>query len=110
MIWPLRQLLHLACASTSRTLKDRIMGIYDENMIKTIYCDQRRYDLFDPSDNEDEDVRSLVETLDDDNDDDDGDDDVMRPPVLEFGHDTGVDDMVCNDWSVYQKTKISWKW
>jgi len=83
------------------------MGIYDENMIKTTYCDQCRYDLFDPSDNEDKNVGSLVETLDNDNDD--GDDDVMRPPILEFGRDTGVDDMVCNDWSVYHK-KISWKW
>ncbi|XP_073262678.1 putative disease resistance RPP13-like protein 1 [Populus alba] len=52
------------------------------------------YDLFDPSDNEDEDVGSLDEILDDDNDDDDDHDDVMRPLVLEFGRDTGVDDMV----------------
>jgi len=27
--------------------------------------------------------------------------DVMRPPVPEFDHDTRVDDMICNDWSIY---------
>jgi hypothetical protein len=26
---------------------------------------------------------------------------MMRPHVPGFGHDTGVDDMVCNDWSIY---------
>jgi len=27
----------------------------------------------------------------------------MMPPVLKFGHDTSIDDMVCNDWSFYLK-------
>jgi hypothetical protein len=49
------------------------VGIYDENRIKIVYYDQRRYNSSNPSDNEDEDVMSLVETLD--GDDDDGDDD-----------------------------------
>jgi len=49
---------------------------------------------------------SLIETLDGDDDDDDNDD-VMRPHVLGFGHDTRVDDMICNDWSIYHK-KIIW--
>jgi hypothetical protein len=26
---------------------------------------------------------------------------MMRPFVLEFGYDTGVDDMIYNDWSIY---------
>ena len=85
------------------------MRTYDENMIKIRYCDQCMYGLFDPSDNEDEDVGSLDEILDDDDNDDgdgDGDDDVMRPPVLEFGRDTRVDDMVCNNWSIYHKKSI----
>jgi hypothetical protein len=42
------------------------MRICDENSIKTIYYDQCRYDSSDLSDNEDEGVVSLVETLDDD--------------------------------------------
>jgi len=42
------------------------MRIYDENSIKTVYYNQCRYDFFDPSDNEDESVVSLVETLDND--------------------------------------------
>jgi hypothetical protein len=62
--WPLRQLSHLTCAGTSRILEDRIMRIYDENIIKIAYYDQHRYDSSDPSDNKDESVRSLVETLD----------------------------------------------
>ncbi|KAJ6955379.1 hypothetical protein NC652_006720 [Populus alba x Populus x berolinensis] len=72
------------------------MGIYDENRIKFVYCDQRRYNSSNPSDNENECIISLVETLNGDDDDD-----VMRPHVLGFGHETGVYDMVCNDWSIY---------
>jgi hypothetical protein len=30
---------------------------------------------------------------------------MMRPPVWKSGHDTRVDDMVCNVWSVYHKKK-----
>jgi len=45
---------------------NRIMRIYDENIIKIAYYDQHRYDSSNPSDNKDETVRSLVETLDDD--------------------------------------------
>jgi hypothetical protein len=28
---------------------------------------------------------------------------MMMPHIPEFGHDTGVDDMVCNKWFVYHK-------
>jgi hypothetical protein len=102
----LRQLLHSVGVGTSKTLGDRIIGIYDENRIKIVYYDQHRYNSSNPSDNEDESVMSLIETLDGDDDDDDNDD-VMRPHVLGFGHDTRVDDMICNDWSIYHK-KIIW--
>ena len=94
--WPLKQLSHSARVGTSKTLKDKIMGIYDENRIKTVYCDQRKYDSSDSSDNEDEGVMSLVKNIkwwwwcE-------------KAYVLEFGHDTRVDDMVCNDWFVYCK-------
>jgi hypothetical protein len=44
-------------------------------------------------------VMSLVEKSDDD-------DGVMRPLVLEFSYDIGVDDMFCNDWFVYRKKII----
>jgi hypothetical protein len=69
----LKHLLHSVGVGTYRILEDRIVGIYDENRIKIVYYDQRRYNSSNPSDNEDEDVMSLVETLD--GDDDDGDDD-----------------------------------
>jgi len=46
-------------------------------------------------------VMGLVEKSDDDNDDG-----VMRPLVLEFSYDIGVDDMFCNDWFVYRKKII----
>jgi hypothetical protein len=55
----------------SKILEDRVIGIYDENRIKNLYCDQHRYDSSKPSNNEDEGVVVLVETLDDDDDDDD---------------------------------------
>jgi hypothetical protein len=42
------------------------MRICDENIIKTAYCNQRRYDSSDPSDNEDEGVVGLIEKSDDD--------------------------------------------
>ncbi|KAJ7007679.1 hypothetical protein NC653_006650 [Populus alba x Populus x berolinensis] len=74
------------------------MGIYDENRIKIVYCDQRRYNSSNPSDSENKCIISLVETLNGDNDDS-----VMRPHVLGFGHETRVYDMVCNDWSIYHK-------
>ena len=64
--WPLRQLSHSTGTGTSRTLKDRIIGIYYENRIKTVYYDQHRYDSSDLGDNKYEGVMSLVETLDDD--------------------------------------------
>jgi len=35
------------------------MRIFDENMIKIAYCDQRKYDSFEPSDNQDEDSMGL---------------------------------------------------
>ena len=69
----LRHLLHSVGVGTYRILEDRIVGIYDENRIKIVYYDQRRYNSSNPSDNENEDAMSLVETLD--GDDDDGDDD-----------------------------------
>jgi hypothetical protein len=53
----------------SKILEDRVIGIYDENRIKNLYCDQYRYDSSKPSNNEDEGVVVLVETLDDDDDD-----------------------------------------
>jgi hypothetical protein len=64
--WPFRQLSHSNGVGTSRTLEDRIIWIYDENRIKTVYCNQRRYDSFNLGDNKDEGVMSLVEKLDDD--------------------------------------------
>lgn len=70
--WPFKQLSHSASVGTYKTLKDKIMGIYDENRIKTVYCDQRKYDSSNSSDNEDEGVMSLVETSN-------NDDDVIRP-------------------------------
>jgi len=36
------------------------MGIYDENRIKIVYCDQRRYDSSKHSDNEDKGVMGFV--------------------------------------------------
>jgi hypothetical protein len=92
---PFRQLSHLVGVGTSRTLEDRIIEICDENRIKTAYYNQHRYDSFDSSDNENKGVRSLVETSDGDSND------VMRPPVPEFGSDTGVDGMVYNDWFIF---------
>ena len=80
------------------------MRICDENRIKTVYCDQRRYDSSKPSYNENMSVMGLVEKSDDDDDDDD--DGVMMPLVLEFSYDIGVDDMFCNDWFVYRKKII----
>jgi hypothetical protein len=64
--WLFRQLSHSVGVGTSRILEDRIMGIYDENRIKTVYYDQCRYDSSNLCDNKDEGVMSLVETLDDD--------------------------------------------
>jgi hypothetical protein len=97
--WLFRQLSHSVGVGTSRILEDRIIEICDENRIKTAYYDHQRYDSFDSSDNENEGVRSLVEISDGDGDGDGND--VMRPPVPEFGCDTGVDDMVYNDWSIF---------
>jgi len=99
---PFRQLSHSAVAGTSRTLEDRIMGICDENRIKIAYYDQCRYASSDLNDNENEGVRSSVETSDDDGDGDG----MLRPPILKFGCDTGVNDMVYNDWSIYHKKII----
>ena len=50
-----------------RTMKYMVMGIYDENKIKIIYCDQHKYDSFKLSNNEDKGVISLVETSNNDN-------------------------------------------
>jgi len=69
------------------------------NRIKNVYYDQHRYDSSKPSDNENMSVMSLVEKSDDD-------DGVMRPLVLEFSYDIGVDDMFFNDWFVYHKKII----
>ncbi|KAL9359610.1 hypothetical protein Peur_047733 [Populus x canadensis] len=66
------------------------MGICDENRIKIAYYDQCRYASSDLNDNENEGVRSSVETSDDDGDGDG----MLRPPILKFGCDTGVNDMV----------------
>ncbi|KAJ6939866.1 hypothetical protein NC651_006125 [Populus alba x Populus x berolinensis] len=75
------------------------MRFFDENRIKTAYYDQRRYASSNPSNNENEYVRSLVETSD-------GDGDMMRPPISKFGCDTGVNDMVCNNWFIYRKKSL----
>jgi len=75
-------------------LKDKFTRIYN-NRNKTAYCDQRRYNLSKPNDNKDEVVMSLVESS--------NDDEVMRSLVLESGDDIRVDDIVCNDWFVYNK-------
>lgn len=80
-----------------RTLKDRVIGIYDENRIKIAHYDQRKYDSSKPSDNKDKSVTGLVKTSDSDGGK------IMRPHVLEFGHDIGVDDMVSNDQFVYRR-------
>jgi len=73
------------------------MGIYDENRIKIVYCDQRRYDSSKHSDNEDKGVMGLIEISNNNNDE------IMRPPIPEFDHDTGFDDMIYNDWSIYRR-------
>uniref|UniRef100_B9GNV6 Uncharacterized protein n=1 Tax=Populus trichocarpa TaxID=3694 RepID=B9GNV6_POPTR len=78
---PFRQLSHSIGAGTSRILEDRIMGFSDKN---------RRYASSNPTNNENEGGRSLIETSDDDGDGND----VMRPPIPNFGCDTGVNDMV----------------
>jgi len=44
---------------------------------------------------------NLVKTSDDANDK------MMRPYVLEFDHNTEVDDMVYNNWSIYHKNLAS---
>ena len=76
-------------------MEDNVTGIYDENRIKIVYYDQRRYDSSKHSDNEDESVMRLVKTSDKD------DDEIMRPSIPEFDHDIGFDDMVYNVWSIY---------
>jgi len=58
-IQPRRQLSHLANVGISRTLENMVMRIFDENMIKITYCDQRKYDSSKPSDNQDEDAMGL---------------------------------------------------
>ena len=58
-IQPLRQLSHLVSVGTSRTLEDMVMRIFDENTIKIAYCDHRKYDSSEPSDNQDEDAMGL---------------------------------------------------
>jgi len=90
---PFRQLSHSIGAGTSRILEDRIMGFSDKN---------RRYASSNPTNNENEGGRSLIETSDDDGDGND----VMRPPIPNFGCDTGVNDMVCNNGSVYRKKSL----
>jgi len=82
-----------------RILEDRIMGICDENIIKTTYCYQYKYDSYKPSYNEDWGCHSLVETSYDAK--------MMKPHVLEFGYDTEVDDMVYNNWSIYHRNLAS---
>jgi hypothetical protein len=51
------------------------MRICDENRIKTVYCDQRRYDSSKPSYNKHEGIICLVEISYD------NDDKVMSPPI-----------------------------
>jgi hypothetical protein len=36
-----------------------VMRIFDENTIKIAYCDHRKYDSSEPSDNQDEDAMGL---------------------------------------------------
>lgn len=43
-------------AGTSRILKDKIIKICNENMIKTAYYDEWRYNFFEPSDNKNKDI------------------------------------------------------
>ncbi|KAJ7007217.1 hypothetical protein NC653_006310 [Populus alba x Populus x berolinensis] len=75
------------------------MRFFDENRIKIAYYDQRKYASSNLSNNENERVRSLVETSN-------GDGDMMRPPISKFGCDTGVNDMICNNWFVYRKKSL----
>ena len=74
-----------------RTLKDRIIEIYDENIIKIAYCFPYKYDSYKSSDNEDEGAMNLVETSNNVNDK------IMRPHVLEFDYDIEVDDIIYNN-------------
>jgi len=70
-----KQLSYLVNAGTSRILEDKVTRIYDENRIKIVYCDQRRYDSSKHSDNEDKGVMGLIETSDND------DDEIIRPLI-----------------------------
>jgi hypothetical protein len=90
---PFRQLSHSIGVGTSRILKDRIMGFSVKN---------RRYASSNPTNNENEGGRSLIETSDDNGDGND----VMRPPIPNFGCDTRVNDMVCNNGFVYRKKSL----
>ena len=63
---PLRQLSHSIDACLSRTLEDRVIGIYDENRIKITYYYHHRYDSCNPSEIQNKGVIDLVEKSDDD--------------------------------------------
>jgi hypothetical protein len=88
---------------TSRTVEDIVVRNFGQTRINDTYYDQRRYDYSKVSDNEDDGVLGLVDTSDDE---DDNDDEIIRPSILEFGYDTRVDDMICNDTSLYCRNLV----
>jgi hypothetical protein len=84
---------------TSRTVEDIVVRNFGQTRINDTYYDQCRYDYSKVSDNEDDSVLGLVETSNDD-------DEIIRPSILEFGYDTRVDDMICNDTSLYCRNLV----
>jgi len=80
-------------------VEDIVVRNFGQTRINDTYYDQCRYDYSKVSDNEDDSVLGLVETSNDD-------DEIIRPSILEFGYDTRVDDMICNDTSLYCRNLV----
>jgi len=81
-----------------------MLQIGDQSMFENPYAEQHMYNSSKPSNNKDDGISGLVETLN--NDDDDN---IKGLFIYEFEDDTGVNDMAFNIWTLSYRHLINYR-